>query len=175
MFLHRLYISKESIPFYNCLLPDLHSGATGSTWRTSRATQALNSSLRPESWRRSGWISLKWPCKYKEAWTPQSWQFVSRAGDRWSCCVLLCACVYVLCLFVFVCTWCYSEAERGVDSLVCTVWSGLSCSQTHTADKSTLTHKHRLMCLSLKGLSISMMHSLALYSFNHLKVSVICN
>lgn len=37
---------------------------------------------------------------------------------------------------------CYSKAKRGVDSFMCTVWSGLSCYQAHTADNSKITHSH---------------------------------
>lgn len=54
----------------------------------------------------------------------------------------MCICVRVvfcLCLHA-----CYSKAERGVDSFMCTVWSGLCRNQAHTADNSTITHTHRL-------------------------------
>lgn len=50
-----------------------------------------------------------------------------------------CVCVYGVCLCLHVC---YSKAKRGVDSFMCTVWSGLSCYQAHTADNSKITHSH---------------------------------
>lgn len=114
--------------FIFCPLPEIHSGATGSTWHTSRGTQALSFSLRPESSRRSGWISLKWPCKYKEVWTPRSWQFVSHAGGRCACVcmVFICPCLHVCC----------TQAQRCVNS----VWLSFSYNQAHTADKNTIVH-----------------------------------
>lgn len=48
---------------------------------------------------------------------------------------------------------CYSKAERAVDSFMCTVWSGLSCNQAHTADNSMITHSHS--CIHTHTLNIN--------------------
>lgn len=146
-----MYVNAPALPWKRqqpniCLLSDLHSGATGSTWLTSRGTRASNSFSRPESWRRSGWISLKWPCEYTETHeqrssgrlqsTPRT-AAVCIAGKTHCVLVRAWACLFPLCLHAR-----YSKAKRGVDSFMCTVWSGLSCNQAHTPDNSTITHTH---------------------------------
>lgn len=96
--------------FNFCLLVETHSGATGSTWRTSRGTPALNFSLRPESWRRSGWISLRWQCKYVGLQTPHIMTAVLVAAK--------CTCIYTFFLFAFVCN-CVVSKPRELLTLSC--------------------------------------------------------
>lgn len=119
----------QQIMFNFCLLPETHSGATGSTWRTSRGTPALNFSLRPESWRRSGWISLRWRCKYEGAANTTHRDSGVSGGQ-----------VYVRLYVLFVCLWlqlCCFKAQGAVDSFVRSVWSGFGRAQAHTADEQT--------------------------------------
>lgn len=129
-----------------------------STWHTIRGTWALNSFSRLESWRRNGWISLKWQCKYEWTRTPTA----VTVGERHRSPVNVCTvgqtycervCVRGVCLCLH---GCYSKAGRGVDSFMCTVWSGLSCNQAYTADNSMITHSHSCIHTHTLNMNCSM-------------------
>lgn len=53
--------------------------------------------------------------------------------------VRVCWCVMFICHCLHAC---YSKAERGVDSFMSTVWSGLCRNQAHAADNGMITHTH---------------------------------
>lgn len=56
-------------------------------------------------------------------------QWHNHCPNNWHVYVCVCLCLRV---------W-YSKAERGVDTFICNVWSGLSCNQAHTVGKSMIT------------------------------------
>lgn len=63
------------------------SGPMDSTSLTIRARVALSSSSRPKSWRRSGWSSLEWPCKFgtpsQQVLFHSRSQMVPMGGTKW--------------------------------------------------------------------------------------------